>query len=76
MNIKKYVGKWLEKQIKRLGPSGLIGELSRRIGLTLAKRVVKILVNKGVNAAMTVIGAKLGLLAGPACVAVWLAGWL
>lgn len=66
MNAGYFVGKWIQKIFKRKGKSGTVAELSKYVGAGLAKKVVEVLVKKGVTKAVAALGGKVGALAGPA----------
>ena len=71
------IGNWLESQLKKRGVSGMKRYLTGIIGSGLAGTVTDLVVKGAVTKAVSLLGGKLGALAGPIGVgAGMLAGWL
>ena len=71
------IGNWLQSQLKKRGANGLKYHLTGIIGGGLAGTVTDLVVKGAVNKAVTLLGGKIGALAGPIGVgAGMLAGWL
>ena len=71
------IGNWLESQLKKRGISGMKRYLTEIIGGGLAGTVTDLVVKGAVTKAVSLLGGKLGALAGPIGVgAGMLAGWL
>ena len=71
------IGNWLESQLKKRGISGMKRYLTGIIGSGLAGTVTDLVVKGAVTKAVSLLGGKLGALAGPIGVgAGMLAGWL
>ena len=71
------IGNWLESQLKKRGISGMKRYLTGIIGSGLACTVTDLVVKGAVTKAVSLLGGKLGALAGPIGVgAGMLAGWL
>lgn len=77
MNTGYLVGLWLDRELRRRGINGLKRHLALMIGGGLAGTVVTALLSGGKQRAIAYLGAKIGLLAGPAGAVVGtVAGWL
>ena len=59
------IGNWLQSQLKKRGASGLESYLAGFVGRTLAGNVIRHLVSGSVSKAVSLLGGKLGALAGP-----------
>ena len=59
------IGNWLKSQLKKRGASGLRLYLAGFIGEALAGNVISHLVSGSVTKAVSLLGGKLGALAGP-----------
>ena len=71
------IGNWLQSQLKKRGVSGMKRYLTGIIGSGLAGTVTDLVVKGAVTKAVSLLGGKLGALAGPIGVgAGMLAGWL
>ena len=71
------IGNWLQSQLKKRGVSGMKRYLTEIIGGGLAGTVTDLVVKGAVTKAVSLLGGKLGALAGPIGVgAGMLAGWL
>ena len=71
------IGNWLQSQLKKRGISGMKRYLTGIIGSGLAGTVTDLVVKGAVTKAVSLLGGKLGALAGPIGVgAGMLAGWL
>ena len=71
------IGQWLESQLKKRGVSGMKSHLTKLVGSGLACTVTDLVVQGAVTKAVSLLGGKLGALAGPIGVSVGvLAGWL
>ena len=71
------ISNWLKSQLKKRGASGLENYLADFVGKALAGNVIRHLVSGSVSKAVSLLGGKLGAIAGPIGVgAGLLAGWL
>ena len=71
------IGNWLQSQQKKRGVNGMKRYLTEIIGGGLAGTVTDLVVKGAVTKAVSLLGGKLGALAGPIGVgAGMLAGWL
>jgi hypothetical protein len=74
------VGKWISSKLKSMGTNGVITYLAKKIGQTLAKKIVTKVVSVGATAAATYIAGLLGAsgsVAGPLGAIIGVAtGWL
>ena len=71
------IGNWLQSQLKKRGVNGMKRYLTEIIGGGLAGTVTDLVVKGAVTKAVSLLGGKLGALAGPIGVgAGMLAGWL
>ena len=71
------IGNWLESQLRKRGVNGMKRHLTNIIGGGLAGTVTDLVVKGAVSKAVSLLGGKIGALAGPIGVAAGvLAGWL
>ena len=70
MKVGYIVGLYLEKKLSELGVNGLKKHLANIIGANLAAVVVQKLVTAGTAKAVAALGAKVGMLSGPAGAAI------
>lgn len=71
------IGQWLEKQLKKRGVNGMKRHLANIIGSGLAGTVTDYVVRGMTTKAVSLLGGKIGALAGPIGIGVGvLAGWL
>lgn len=71
------IGNWLQSQLKKRGVSGMKKYLAEIIGGGLAGTVTDLVVKGAVTKAVSLLGGKIGALAGPIGVGVgMLSGWL
>ena len=71
------IGAWLESQLKKRGVKGMKSHLAQIIGGGLAGTVTELVAQGAVTKAVSLLGGKIGALAGPIGVGVGvLAGWL
>ena len=71
------IGNWLKSQLKKRGVKGMKNHLAQIVGSGLAGTVTDLVVKGAVTKAVSLLGGKVGALAGPIGVGVGvLAGWL
>ena len=59
------IGQWLESQLKKRGVKGMKSHLTQIIGGGLAGTVTELVAQGAVTKAVSLLGGKLGALAGP-----------
>ena len=71
------IGNWLQSQLKKRGTKGMKRYLAEIIGGGLAGTITDLVVKGAVTKAVSMLGGKIGALAGPIGIgAGMLAGWL
>ncbi len=71
------IGNWLQSQLKKRGTKGMKRYLAEIVGGGLAGTITDLVVKGAVTKAVSMLGGKIGALAGPIGIgAGMLAGWL